>query len=366
MKVFFAPDYRQGVAYQALLAGALAELGVEVTFPRGHRRGLPLWRGIDGWYGDLLHLHWPEKFFEVRRDGFDFWRKVRYPFDLALTRRRLPIVLTAHDFRPHNRAGEALLRRNFQRTYDTAGAVIVHSAKAGEAVRAAYRVEPGRIHVIPHGDLSVSLSPTPAPLESAGSNATPLPSRTDARLALRINPEERVCLMFGTVEPYKGLEPVLNWWRAGNPGATLAVAGKPFTQEYASAIRSHAGRSPKIRLDLAWQSDSALKRWLAAADCVLFDYQAVFTSGSACLARSLGIPILIPRRLDTVDLGEPHPLVFRFDTLETDFHTALESALSASPDYPSAQPWRQTTAWPRIAEQTARVYQSVAQPAANA
>ncbi len=101
MNVFFAPDYREGVAYQALLAGALAEHGVEVTFPLGHRRVLPLWRGIQHWRGDLLHLHWPEKFFEVRRDGLDFWRKVRYPLDLWLTARRLPIVLTAHDLRPH-------------------------------------------------------------------------------------------------------------------------------------------------------------------------------------------------------------------------------------------------------------------------
>ncbi len=64
---------------------------------------------------------------------------------------------------------------------------------------------------------------------------------------------------------------------------------------------------------------------------MLFHYRAIFTSGAACLARSLGIPILIPRRLDTVDLAEPHPLVFRFDALETDFRPALEAALAAQP-----------------------------------
>jgi len=346
MKVFFAPDYRRGVAYQELLAKALAELGVEVTFPRGHRRVLPLWRGIQGWNGDLLHLHWPEKFFEVRGDGFDFWRKVRYPLDLALTARRMPIVLTAHDFRPHNRAGELLLGGNFQRTYDTAGAIIVHSARAGEAVQANYGVGPERLHIIPHGDLSDSMGP--------------LPSRAQARAALKIAEGERVCLVFGTVEPYKGLEPVLEWWRTAVPGARLAVAGKPFTQEYASSIRAHAGISGKIRLDLSWQSDDALKRWLAAADCVLFHYRAIFTSGAACLARSLGIPILIPRRLDTVDLAEPHPLVFRFDSLDTDFRAALEAALSARPDYAAAAEWREATAWSRVAEETARVYGTVA------
>jgi hypothetical protein len=344
MNVFFAPDYREGVAYQGLLAAALADLGVTVTFPHGNRRVLPLSRGLEGWKGDLLHLHWPEKFFVRQRDGFDFWRRARYPLDLALAARRAPIVLTAHDLLPHNRAAEALVRRNFQRTYDAAGAIIVHSAKAGEVVQATYHAKPEKLRVIPHGDLSVSMGP--------------LPSRVESRIALGIAPEERICLMFGTVEPYKGIEPVLDWWRTANPGATLSIAGRPFNAEYAEALRQRA--PGRVRLDLAWQSDEALERWLAAADCVLFHYKAVFTSGAACLARSLGLPILIPRRLDTIDLAEPHPLVFRFDKLETDFLPALEAALAGRPDYPAAEEWRRATAWPRIAEETARVYRAVA------
>jgi len=346
MNVFFAPDYREGVAYQALLAAALEAEGVEVTFPFGHRRVLPLSRGLEGWSGDVLHLHWPEKFFEARRDGLDFWRKVRYSLDLALAARRVPIVLTAHDLLPHNRPGESILASNFRLTYDTARAVVVHSEKAAEAVCAAYKTKREKVRVIPHGDLSAAFAP--------------LPSRSESRAALGLAESDRLCLMFGTVEPYKGIEPVLDWWRAADPPATLAIAGKPFSPEYAAAIRERAGTSANIRLDLAWQSDGALKRWLAAADCTLFHYRAVFTSGAACLARSLGIPILIPRRLDTVDLAEPHPLVVRFDALETDFKSALESAFAAKPDYASAAGWREATAWSRIARETARMYREVA------
>ena len=345
MKVFFAPDYREGVPYQALLAEALAEHGVEVTFPQGHRRVLPLWRGIKGWEGDLLHIHWPEKFFEVRRDGLDFVRKMRYPLDLHLTQRRLPIVLTAHDLHPHNRFGE-ILTSNFQRTYDTAKAIIVHSEKAGELLRETYGAKAEKIRVIPHGDISVSMQP--------------LPPKEKARAALGIPAQERVCLMFGTVEPYKGIEPVVDWWRSASPAATLAVAGKPFSAEYGEAVRNRGrGAAGKIRFDLNRLSDEALERWLGATDCVLFHYRAILTSGAACLARSMGVPILIPRRLATVDLAEPHPLVFRFDELETDFPEVLGRALAAERDYAAAEGWRKATAWSRIAEQTAAVYRSV-------
>jgi glycosyltransferase involved in cell wall biosynthesis len=317
-----------------------------VTFPYGHRRVLPLCRGIEGWRGDLLHLHWPEKFFELRRDGFDLLRKIRYPLDLSLTLRRVPILLTAHDLRPHNRTGR-LLAVNFQRTYDAARAIIAHSAKAAQAVGVAYDVKPEKLHVIPHGDLSVSMHP--------------LPLRSAARAALGIPETERLCLMFGTVEPYKGIEPVIDWWRNAAAPSTVAIAGKPYSTEYGETIRRRAqGTGAKVRLDLNWQSDEALERWLGAADCVLFHYRAIFTSGAACLARSFGIPILIPHRLDTVDLAEPHPLVFRFDALETDFSEALERALAVKRDHEAAEEWRKATAWPEIAAQTARVYAAIA------
>jgi len=346
LKVFFAPDYREGVPYQGLLAAALDELYVEVTFPYGHRRVLPLWRGVKGWDGDLLHLHWPEKYFEARRDGLDFVRRLRYPLDLGLALKRLPMVLTAHDLQPHNRSGRTLVN-NFQRTYDAARAVIVHSKAASEVVSAAYGVNPERLHVIPHGDLSVSMHP--------------LPPRAVARVELEIPEEERVCLMFGTVEPYKGIEPVLDWWRANSPPATLAIAGKPFSPEYADVLRMRGrGAKSRIRFDLTWQSAQALERWLAAADCVLFHYRAILTSGAACAARSQGIPVLIPRRLATVDLAEPNERVFRFEELETDFLEALERALAVKPDFASATDWREATAWEKVAEQTARVYRTIA------
>lgn len=345
MKVFFAPDYRKGVPYQALLADALAAEGVEVTFPAGHRRLLPLFRGLQGWSGDLLHIHWPEKFFEVRRDGLDPWRKVRYPLDLALASRRLPILLTAHDLRPHNRAGERLIHANFRLTYALARAIVVHSAKSLDLVCETYRVSPAKVHVIPHGDLSPSLGP--------------LPTRAEARHALGLSPGQPLCLMFGTVEPYKGIEPVLDWWRKNNPPATLALVGKPFTPAYGAEIAARAGSSSNIRLELGWQPDDALKQWLAAADCVLFHYRAIFTSGAACLARSLGLPILLPHRLDTIDLAEPHPLVLRFTDLETDFPSALARALATPPSFEAAVPWRTTTAWPEIAAQTAKLYRTL-------
>jgi hypothetical protein len=115
----------------------------------------------------------------------------------------------------------------------------------------------------------------------------------------------------------------------------------------------------KLRLLDKWLDDAALRVWLSAADCSIFNYREIFTSGAAALARSCGLPLLIPRRSASADLDEPHPHVFRFDALDTDFMPQLERAIATRCDYAIASEWRQKTCWDRVAGTTAIVYRSV-------
>src|SRR5262245_2706704 len=101
LRVLFAPDYRAGTPYQTLLADALDRHDVEVVFLGDYRRGLPLFRGSFDTAPNIVHIHWPEKYFH-RGNGWDWLRIMRYPLDCWLTAQRGPIVLTAHNFLPHN------------------------------------------------------------------------------------------------------------------------------------------------------------------------------------------------------------------------------------------------------------------------
>lgn len=60
-------------------------------------------------------------------------------------------------------------------------------------------------------------------------------------------------------------------------------------------------------------SNEELKTWLCAVDCCLFNYREIFCPGAASLARSFGIPLLIPERLQTAFLDEPHARLECFD-----------------------------------------------------
>jgi glycosyltransferase involved in cell wall biosynthesis len=225
-----------------------------------------------------------------------------------------------------------------------ASAVIAHSHEAARVVCETHGVEPRRVFMIPHGDLS-------------SAHGSALPDRRKARQSLAL-PDRPLCLMFGRVEPYKGIDEIVDFWNTEQPAAELCIVGHNDGDVYGASLLKRIGGNPSIRTVFRHVADTELASWLAAADCVIFNYRALLTSGAASVARSFGVPLLIPSRLSTVDLGEPNPRVFRFDDVWK-LKTVLPEALAIGSDYRSAEPWRRACAWNLAAEKTRDVYEHV-------
>jgi beta-1,4-mannosyltransferase len=349
LRVLFAPDYRAGNPYQAYLGEALGHLGIEVSFLSEYRRVLPLTRGSRGRSPDIVHLHWPEKYFGQFGDGFDRLRQLRYPFDLWLTASYRPIVWTAHNFMPHNRGSDNRgVFRNVRHTAARSAAVFAHSEAARDQLVTRLNIARERVHVIPFGDHAIKVG-------------RPL-IREEARRKLQLPLETRICLVFGTVSPYKGTDELIRFWKQARLPHRLIVIGPVLSPTFAEMLGNLAEGSPAIdlRLTKEWLEDQVLHAWLSAADCTLFNYREILTSGAAALARSYGLPVVLPRRLTTVDLCEPDPLVLRFDSLETDFCQVVDRALATPPDYDRARKWRDATSWERVAEATSAIYKTIA------
>jgi glycosyltransferase involved in cell wall biosynthesis len=337
----FAPDWRNGVPYQRLLAEALPPNGVNVSFLSDYKRVFPLRRLMAARRADILHLHWPEAYYPAKGDLWDWFRRFRFPFDLAGAVRGRALAVTAHNLHAHNRAGKSFEFRNARAALRGAGVVFAHSEIAKQRLIETFALLPEKIRIIPHGDLSVTLGP---PVSSA-----------DARTALDLN-GGRLAIIFGAVEPYKGQEEIIAWWKQAKPDATLAIIGKPHTDAYRAHIAQLTDGVPNIVTKFGWLDDTQLKLWLCASDATIFNYRQIFTSGAANLARSLGLPMLLPKRLDTVALDEPSPFVHRFERLDSDFAGQLEAAFRTAPDFSAAAKWRAECAWDRVARLTADGY----------
>jgi glycosyltransferase involved in cell wall biosynthesis len=225
IKVLFAPDWRKGVPYQQLLAGALEAHGVQPIFPEGYRRGFPLSREVRHYRPELVHLHWPEPYWFPHGDWMDFFRRWRYLPDVALTRLQHPLVYTAHNLWPHNQPHSFQTRCVLTATLRASDAVIAHSQGAMDELVREFPFAEKKGVVIPHGDLSVAFPP-------------PL-AQSEAREILQLDTRPLV-LMFGHVEPYKGIEEVISWWKEHRPAARLAVVGRPLNAEYQGQLESLA------------------------------------------------------------------------------------------------------------------------------
>lgn len=346
LRVIFAPDWRDANPYQQDLGRELAEQGVELHFLDHYRRVLPLTRGLKAYPTDaIFHLHWPNPYLGPSDWRLSSLRAVRFPLDLKWSLRGRPLVVTAHNLYPHNTEKRRLIRRAIRKMYRQADRVIAHSRASAEALTQQLGVDEEKIWVIRHG--------------LAGPFVEPLPSRHESRASLGLTSDKPLCLMFGAASPYKGIEEVIRFWNECRPACELAIVGKPSTEEYGRRLSELAGDAADIRLRLDFVADDELKQWLAASDCCLFNYQAILTSGSVIPPRSLGIPILLPERLETLDLDEPLPRVLRFRSFEEDFREQLEKSLEIGCDYDSAADWREAHSWSRIAQQTIEVYREI-------
>ena len=190
--------------------------------------------------------------------------------DAPLLPRGRPLVLTAHDVLPREpRPGQAGAQRRLLRRFD---AVVAHSAHGRDRLVAEAGVDPRRVHVIPHGaftHLTDVADPVPLPSELA---AVELP----------------VVLLFGLVRPYKGLDVLLEAWRAVD-GAELWVVGLP-RMDLAPA-RAAAPRT--VRFVERFVADAELPAFFDRADLVVLPYREIDQSGVLFTALAFGKPLVL-------------------------------------------------------------------------
>jgi glycosyltransferase involved in cell wall biosynthesis len=227
--------------------------GVEIFEVEGQMssiRALPSiarsWRAVAAWGPDIVHAH----------ENYD-------PRLLAITR-RYPSVVTVHDPRPDPRQRpeltgvRAAIRGAWIRKADT---VVVH----GEGLRSDLdgRVSADRVAVVPHG-----LQPREAP-------APP--------------PERRSVLLLGRLEPYKGLDVLLEameivW--AHRPEVVLHVVG-------AGSAEGRVPADPRIHAVLGYVPEEFVNEMIDEASLVVLPYLVGSQSGVGSLAIARGIPTIV-------------------------------------------------------------------------
>jgi glycosyltransferase involved in cell wall biosynthesis len=267
MRVLAFPRASDRNPYTSLLYDAVERLGAEVV-EFDPRHTVP---------GDVMHVHWPEWFlgrrnpFAVRRDYAVWMRTLR-----ALKSQGTKIVWTAHNLRSHERRHESLQRRFWAEFVPLVDGCICLSARSQELVREAFPQLSCAFAVVPHGHYRDVYPRTV--------------TRAEARKRLGLG-EEFVFVHVGMVREYKNV-PALMAAFAALGSCRLIVAGEVFDEGLRRRIEGAS--SPGVLLSLERVADEDLQRYFRAADLAVFPYRDILNSGSALMALSFDVPVLVP------------------------------------------------------------------------
>jgi UDP-glucose:(heptosyl)LPS alpha-1,3-glucosyltransferase len=190
---------------------------------------------------------------------------------------------------PYHRYVCAAERRMFE--HPRLRAVICISEMVRADILRAFRIEPGKLHVIYNGvDLEYF-----HPRERAHREAT--------RRELGYGPRDLVFLFVGSGFPRKGLGAAIDALAtAGEPRFRLLVVGKDRYQARFAAQARAAGLADRVRF-LGGQED--VRPFYAAADCLVMPSRYEPFGSTALEALAMGLPVIASSRCGAAEILEP-------------------------------------------------------------
>jgi glycosyltransferase involved in cell wall biosynthesis len=328
----------------ALLGGSLRSAGAKLA--SGFKLS-PDPRGESAPQIDLVHLHWLEFIAPSDRTHvIGHAKTVRRAWRLvsqlrSLRRRGIAVVWTIHNLAPHEPAHPRIENALARAVLATSDRAIVHSEHARSLVSKRFG-HMSSLEVVPHGNY-IGVYPATS-------------SRSAERTRLGLSPGCFTYLAFGQVRRYKQLPELLSAFSAlADPDVALVVAGQPKDSAIVTDLQSRAARDPRIRLDLRRIPSEEVASLHHAADAAVFPYLDMFSSGSALLALSCSLPIVVPASSTGTEVAQTKAVA----AIGRDGLTAALDAIRAGDQDErrrAAQASAERYPWSEVARLTLEVY----------
>jgi glycosyltransferase involved in cell wall biosynthesis len=195
-------------------------------------------------------------------------------FFLKPLAKRLPVVLTVHDVKPHYK--RFVSRTSFiKRSLQIPKCLIVHYEDGKRQLTEHWGIHTVKIDVIPHGIMPVKNPP----------------NIKDARKKLNLPQDRRIILFFGGIRPNKGLDVLikaLEIVKLFNEQVLLVIAGgllgRFSLQQYSDTIRN-TGLSNHVQTFIKFIPEEDVDYFFAASDLVVMPYLK-FEAQSGVLLRA--------------------------------------------------------------------------------
>ncbi len=264
---------------------------------------------------DVVHLHWPEALVERRRPVKTLVRQLLLLLVvIRWSLLRTPVVRTVHnlDLPQGLSRRERWLLALMDRRVVLRIRLNDHTPVPDGAA----------VATIPHGHYRDWFARYP--------HAEPTPGRI---------------AFVGLVRRYKGVESLIEAFRElPDASASLRIAGRPSTEELATALRELAGEDPRTSFRAEYLDEAAFAHEVTSAQLVVLPYRHMHNSGATLAALSLVRPVLVPDTAVNRDLaaevGEGWLRFITGDTLTAaDLRAALDTPTPAGEPDLSGRHW---------------------------
>lgn len=227
---------------------------------------------------DIFHIQWETNLFIIDR-------LLLVPL---LKLRKKKVVYTAHNVDNEGRDEKKTLLNKltikfFYRQFD---AIIAHTPKIKNEIEQRFKIASNKIEIIPHG---INIIPKSGVSKEA------------SREFLNINSEKKVLLCFGAIEPYKGIDILINSLKIlleNDKRYFLIIAGRSLNKNYFLQLDKLI-KANKLQLYIKFDNkfipDNEIEYYFRAADCLVLPYKAIYQSGVLFLSYSFGLPVIATR-----------------------------------------------------------------------
>lgn len=226
---------------------------------------------------DVIHVHWPHGMYLEQ-----YWRFPFVVFHLWMYRLlKDNIVWTVHELDEFYETRYPILDRMMVSfLMKVCRQLIVHSDFSAQEIRRRYRFA---------REISCFRHPS-----YVGGYPNDI-GREDAREQLELGKDVTVYLFLGRIKPYKGVESLIDTFRATHDQESrLLIVGEPFDEETGRRIATLAAADSRIIADIRYLPNDRLQVYMNAADVVVLPFRKTHTSGSLMLAMSFGKPVIAP------------------------------------------------------------------------
>lgn len=337
MLVAAVPAYRNRAVnpYTSLLYGAVQQTGITVKeFGAGTLLGVA---------PDVVQIHWPEWLFSAPTLARARVQARAFKMTVSMLRARgSRIVWTVHNLDGHAGHQPLLERRMWNWFTANIDGWIALSHSAIDPVIACYPWLTSVPHtVVPHGHYR-DVYPD-------------VISREEARHRLNIPQDARVIGFVGNILPYKQV-PLLaeSFSRLEGEDLRLLIAGnaREVQHQAITAVKDH-----RILYHRGFVAETDLQLYHRAADRIVLPYSEIQNSGSAILALSFDVPVLVPNlgaMAELADIAGSDWVRTYKGQLTTEL---LAEALAATPT--TSRPDISPLDWPNLGQQTASFFHEV-------